>query len=55
VKALFENKQWGTHAVLRDTIEDINNMDLTYDLLPLLNDIDELKDIRDVDRDFLLP
>lgn len=43
--ALFEGKTWSTPSVLADTIADCRERSLTYSLLPLLNDIDEEKDI----------
>ena len=54
VKKIFENKKWGTNSVLHETIKDIRRIGLKFELLPTLNDIDVLEDIKDVDRDFLL-
>lgn len=51
---LFENKRWGSSSVLNDTLNDTKDMNLKYALLPPLNDIDELEDIKDEDRDYLL-
>src|SRR5690606_10865667 len=31
----FKNKEWGTHTVYSDTLEDIGNLDLEFALLPI--------------------
>ena len=41
----FKNKQWGMHTVFSDTLEDINEAKLTYELLPILHDVDEEGDL----------
>jgi rSAM/selenodomain-associated transferase 1 len=51
---LFNNIKWSTSEVLSKTIERAQRTGLTYSLLPVLNDIDDLEDIRPEDRDFLL-
>lgn len=51
---LFNNITWSTSDVLPKTIELAQKAGLTYALLPVLNDIDELEDIKPEDRDFLL-
>jgi uncharacterized protein len=51
---LFKNIAWSTSEVLPQTIALAQKAGLTYALLPVLNDIDELGDIRPEDRDFLL-
>jgi len=43
---LFGNIQWSTHTVLNDTLKLCDNLKLTYQLLPVLNDIDNEKDLR---------
>jgi len=53
-KALFEPISWSTGAVLAETIDKIGKLKLTYALLPTLNDIDEIEDINDRDRESLL-
>lgn len=50
---LFENKNWGTETVLEETIADVKNMKLRFALLPVMNDIDELGDIKEKDRAYL--
>lgn len=42
---IFENKQWSTNTVCSDTIEDAQLHQLTYFLLPTLNDVDEVTDV----------
>lgn len=53
VSYVFENKKWGTGEVLKATLDDINKMLLKYFLLPILNDIDEIEDINDSNREYL--
>lgn len=53
VKTVFENKKWSTNTVLKDTIAHFNKLDLTYTLLPVLNDIDEINDITKDNQDYL--
>lgn len=40
---LFLNKEWGTHTVLSDTLENLG--EINFQLLPVLNDIDEESDL----------
>ncbi|MCX7550901.1 TIGR04282 family arsenosugar biosynthesis glycosyltransferase [Xanthomarina sp. F2636L] len=40
---IFENKRWGTHTVLKDTLEDLKQLN-TYQL-ETLNDIDTFEDL----------
>ncbi|MGB0390761.1 MAG: TIGR04282 family arsenosugar biosynthesis glycosyltransferase [Salibacteraceae bacterium] len=42
---LFENKKWSTSNVLLDTILDLKELRLTYQLLPTLSDVDEIDDL----------
>ena len=42
---LFSNKKWSSSTVLEDTLKDFKNAGLTVALLPILNDIDEEKDV----------
>ncbi len=51
---LFENIPWGSDTVLSRTIERVNEAGLSYFLTTELNDIDDLDDIRDQDKVFLL-
>ncbi len=44
--AFFENKNWSTETVATDTIDDFRKGNLTFGKLPVLNDIDEEKDLR---------
>lgn len=43
---IFQNKQWGTDTVLKDTLKDIEM--ITYHLLQEKNDIDTFEDIKDI-------
>lgn len=43
---LFENKNWGTNTVLKDTLADLKNEKTK--LLEIRNDIDQYEDIKDV-------
>ncbi|MEO1485780.1 MAG: TIGR04282 family arsenosugar biosynthesis glycosyltransferase [Bacteroidota bacterium] len=45
-QALFENKQWGTTSVLKDSLADLK--DTTYFLLEEKNDVDYYEDIKDI-------
>jgi rSAM/selenodomain-associated transferase 1 len=42
---LFEEKSWSTNSVLSDTIENLNELEISYDLLEPLSDIDLSADI----------
>lgn len=42
---LFEHKAWSTVSVLNETINDAKMLELTYALLPSLNDIDDGQDL----------
>jgi len=53
-KELFLNKKWSTGVVLEEAIDEIKKLKLTYAFLPTLNDIDEIEDINDKDRNYLL-
>lgn len=46
---VFQNKEWSTASVLRDTIQDLENLQVSYDLLPLLRDIDDFDDLKNTD------
>ncbi len=41
----FKNKYWSTDTVYQHTITDFENQSLSYSILPLLRDVDELKDL----------
>ncbi|MEL6973858.1 MAG: TIGR04282 family arsenosugar biosynthesis glycosyltransferase [Bacteroidota bacterium] len=45
-QALFENKQWGTTSVLKDSLADLKES--TYFLLEEKNDVDYYEDIKDI-------
>lgn len=42
---LFENKSWSTATVFIDTVRDIARLNLSYEQLPQLTDIDEAGDV----------
>lgn len=42
---VFLNKQWSSSSVLEDTIRDLVDFNIGFEKLPLLNDIDEEKDL----------
>lgn len=44
---LFENKNWSTETVGPDTIKDFKALNLSYEVLPTLNDIDTEADLGD--------
>ncbi|MCE2998201.1 MAG: TIGR04282 family arsenosugar biosynthesis glycosyltransferase [Cyclobacteriaceae bacterium] len=41
----FRNKQWSTDTVYQNTIQDFEKKSLSYSILPLLRDVDEVKDL----------
>jgi len=43
---LFKNINWSTETVFDATINICNNLNLSYCLLPVLNDVDEEKDLQ---------
>lgn len=43
---LFKGKKWSTASVLQETINDIIEKDLSYNLLPELSDLDNLDDLK---------
>jgi len=45
-KELFEGIKWSTNTVLNDTLGKCATLQLSHNLLPLLNDIDDEQDLR---------
>jgi rSAM/selenodomain-associated transferase 1 len=45
-KTVFENKKWSTNTVFEDTIQNFIQKRMSYHLLPKLNDIDNLEDLK---------
>ena len=43
--SLFRKKNWSTKNVFSDTLLDIKKLGLSYHIMPILNDVDEEKDI----------
>lgn len=43
--SIFKNKNWSTENVFIQTLMDIKQQGLTYHTMPVLNDVDEEKDI----------
>jgi hypothetical protein len=54
IKEIFEDKPWGTGLVLKETIDALEKSKLAYGLLPVLNDIDTIEDIRKGGHEYLL-
>ena len=44
-REVFKNKTWSTDSVSTETISDFKELGLTYDLLDVLSDVDEEKDL----------
>ena len=42
---LFRHKPWSTPQVFRETMLDVQELGLTYSLLPTLSDVDYLEDL----------
>ena len=47
IPSLFNNKVWGENQVLRDTLQEIKQMNISFKLLPELIDIDTLDDLNE--------
>jgi hypothetical protein len=45
IPAVFGNKEWSTNNVYRDTIIDFKNACCSYEILPVLNDVDNMEDV----------
>lgn len=45
IPALFEHKKWHTDSVLQDTLQNLNTLDIAYDFLPGLSDVEALEDL----------
>jgi hypothetical protein len=43
--ALFENKEWSTSTVFSETVDTIEQIGKTTTILPLLSDVDTIKDV----------
>ena len=43
--SVFRNKNWSTNTVFQDTINDLNSGGFSWSALPMLNDVDEEKDL----------
>lgn len=44
--SLFSNKSWSTEKVFEETVTTLKNKGYSYHLLPVLNDIDTLEDLK---------
>jgi len=42
---VFQNKNWSTSTVFSDTIKTVEDLNLSYSILPTLSDIDEAEDV----------
>ncbi len=49
-KDLFFNKKWSSEDVLLDTILDFKKLNLKYDMLHPLNDVDQQQDLGDLEK-----
>ena len=49
-KEYFINKSWSKENVLLDTILDFKSLDISYYLLPQLNDVDHKEDLGDLEK-----
>ncbi|TAN13047.1 MAG: glycosyltransferase [Chitinophagaceae bacterium] len=47
-KNIFNRKEWGSSTVLADTVSELDNACVTYDLLPQLHDIDREEDLQHI-------
>lgn len=45
IPAVFGNKEWSTDTVYRGTIIDFKNAGCSYEILPVLNDVDNMEDV----------
>ena len=45
IKPVFRDKEWSTSNVFSETIAAIQNLHLAFKILPVLNDVDEEKDV----------
>lgn len=43
---IFEDQAWSTNHLLHDTVEKLNETNISYQLLITLNDVDNLEDLR---------
>ncbi len=48
IRRIFENKDWSTDTVLRATLSDFRELDMTYSLLEPLRDIDTIDDLEEL-------
>ncbi len=51
---LFDDKAWSTSEVLKQTLDQAKSMDLSFELLPELNDIDTIEDLEASDIEITL-
>jgi len=51
---LFSNIPWSTASVLQDSLAIVNNLNLSYELLEILPDIDRPEDLQYLDADIWL-
>lgn len=51
---LFDNKEWSSSSVLKQTLDEVKKQDLSIFKLPELNDIDTLEDLQAVAKDIYL-
>lgn len=44
--SIFKNKQWSTESLLKNTLSELKDNDISYSLLQSLNDIDTFEDLK---------
>ncbi|MFC5269817.1 TIGR04282 family arsenosugar biosynthesis glycosyltransferase [Adhaeribacter terreus] len=52
--SVFQNKNWSTDSVFQTTIQDLERENFSYFVLPVLNDVDEEKDLGELRKLLLL-
>lgn len=50
---LFKNKKWSTETVASDTIQDFKNLNLEFELLEELTDIDNEEDLKSISKEII--
>ena len=48
ISALFTNKNWSTDSVTKDTLDDLERLQHSYELLTALTDVDTLEDLETI-------
>ena len=48
ISALFTNKNWSTDSVTKDTLDDLERLQYSYELMTALTDVDTLEDLETI-------